>query len=111
VRYGYGYLGLIDNFARRGNRGSRVETASKELLLAFLKNHYAVPQAKRASAVYALYREECLKQKIARVSSATFYRERKRFTTTEVVAMRRGKRAAYQERPWFFYLDQTTPRR
>jgi putative transposase len=24
--------------------------------------------------------------------------------------MRRGKRAAYQERPWFFYLDQTTPR-
>ena len=110
VRYGYGYLGLIDNFARRGNRGSRVETASKELLLAFLNNQYAVPQAKRASAVYAFYREECLKQKIAPVSSATFYRERKRFTTTEVVTMRRGKRAAYQERPWFFSLDQTTPR-
>jgi putative transposase len=110
VKYGYGYLGLVDNFARRGNRGSRVETASKELLLAFLKNHYAVPQAKRASAVYALYREECLKQKIAPVSSATFYRERKRFTTPEVIATRRGKRAASQERPWFFSLDQTTPR-
>lgn len=110
VRYGYGYLGLVDNFARRGNRGSRVETASKELLLAFLKNHYAVPQAKRASAVYTLYREECEKQRIAPVSSATFYRERKRFQTPEVVAMRRGKRAAYQERPWFFSLDQTTPR-
>ena len=105
-----GYLGLVDNFARRGNRGSRVETASKELLLAFLKNHYAVPQAKRASTVYALYSKECLKQKIAPVSSATFYRERKRFTTTEVVAMRRGKRATYQERPWLFSLDQTTPR-
>jgi putative transposase len=56
----YGYLGLLDHFARRGNRGSRIETASKELLLAFLNNQYAVPQAKRASAVYALYREECI---------------------------------------------------
>ncbi len=108
--YGYGYLGLFDKSAQRGNRGSRIETASKELLAAFLKNQYAVPQAKRASAVYALYREECIKQKIPPVSSATFYRERKAFTTTEVIAARKGKRAAYQERPWFFYLDQTTPR-
>lgn len=108
--YGYGYLGLIDHFAQRGNRGSRVDAASKELLLAFLKNHYAVPQAKRAMAIYALYREACLKQKISPVSQASFYRERKRFTTPEVTALRRGKRAAYQERPWFFYLDQTTPR-
>lgn len=108
--YGSGYLGLIDHFAQRGNRGSRVEAASKELLLAFLKNHYAVPQAKRAMAVYALYCEACLKQKISPVSQASFYRERKRFTTPEVTALRRGKRAAYQERPWFFYVDQTTPR-
>ncbi len=110
VTYGYGYLGLIDHLDQRGNRGSRVETASKDLLLAVLKSHYAVPQAKRASAVYALYCEECLKQKISPVSRATFYRERKRFTTPEVTALRHGKRAAYQQRPWFFYLDQTTPR-
>src|SRR5450755_4394609 len=107
---GCGYLGLIDKSAQRGNREVRVEKASKELLVAFLESHYAVPQAKRASAVYALYREECAKQKISPVSSATFYRERKMFTTPEVTAVRRGKRAAYQERPWFFSLDQTTPR-
>jgi len=108
--YGCGYLGLLDKSAQRGNREARVDSASKELLTAFLKTHYAVPQAKRASAVYALYREECTKQKISPVSPATFYRERKVFTTPEVMAARRGKRAAYQERPWFFYLDQTTPR-
>lgn len=109
-QYGYGYLGLFDDTAKRGNRGSRMETASKDLLTAFLNDHYVVPQAKRASAVYALYREACLKQKISPVSTATFYRERKRFTTLEVTTARKGKRAAYQERPWFFYLDQTTPR-
>ena len=108
--YGCGYLGLIDKSAQRGNREVRVEKASKELLVAFLQSHYAVPQAKRASAVYVLYREECAKQKIPPVSPATFYRERKMFTTPEVTAVRRGKRAAYQERPWFFSLDQTTPR-
>ena len=108
--YGCGYLGLLDKSAQRGNREARVDPASKELLVAFLKSHYAVPQAKRASAVYALYRDECTKQKISPVSLATFYRERKVFTTPEVTAARRGKRAAYQERPWFFYLDQTTPR-
>jgi putative transposase len=104
--YGCGYLGLLDKSAQRGNREARVDPASKELLVAFLKSHYAVPQAKRASAVYALYRDECTKQKISPVSPATFYRERKVFTTPEVTAARRGKRAAYQERPWFFYLDQ-----
>lgn len=108
--YGCGYLGLLDRSAQRGNREARIDSASKELLTAFLKTHYAVPQAKRASAVYALYREECTKQKISPVSPATFYRERKVFTTPEVTAARRGKRAGYQERPWFFYLDQTTPR-
>ena len=108
--YGYGYLGLFDKSAQRGNRGSRVDTTSKELLTIFLKEQYAIPQAKRASAVYALYREACSKQKISPVSSATFYRERKQFTTLEVTAKRMGKRAAYQERPWFFSLDQTTPR-
>jgi len=110
VTYGYEYLGPLGNFARWGNRAPHVETASKKLLQAFLKNHYAVPQPKRAAAVYALYREECLKQKISPVSLATFYRERKQFTTPEVTVARRGKRAAYQERPWFFYLDQTRPR-
>lgn len=108
--YGCGYLGLLDKSAQRGNREARVDSASKELLTAFLKTHYAVPQAKRASTVYGLYCEECTKQKISPVSPATFYRERKVFTTPEVTAARRGKRAAYQERPWFFYLDQTTPR-
>jgi putative transposase len=78
---GCGYLGLLDRVAERGNRNTRIPDASKELLEEYLKSHYAVPQAKRAAAVYRLYREECEKQGIAPIGERTFYRERARFTS------------------------------
>lgn len=80
-----------------------------QLLEAYLQTHYAAPQAKSAAAVYRLYREKCEQQGIPPVSERTFYRVRARFTTTEVVAARRGRRAAYAAQP-FCWLDQTTPR-
>ncbi len=43
------------------------------------------------------------------MSQQTFYRVRARFTTNEVVAKRKGTRAAYASAP-FAWLDQTTPR-
>ncbi len=106
---GCGYLGLLDRVAERGNRNTRIPDASKQLLSEYLKSHYAVPQAKRAGAVYRLYREECEKQGIAPIGERTFYRERARFTSQEVTTTRRGQRAAYVSQP-FAYLDQTTPR-
>jgi putative transposase len=66
--YGCGSLGLLDKSARRGNRVPRVDEASKQLLETFLRTHYAAPQAKRRSAVYALYRDECTKQHLSPVS-------------------------------------------
>jgi putative transposase len=108
--YDCGSLGLLDKSARRGNRVPRVDEASKQLLETFLRTHYATPQAKRRSAVYALYRDECTKQHLSPVSQATFYRECALFTTPQVTAARHGKRAAYPDQPRFFSLDQTTPR-
>src|SRR5258706_6845336 len=98
---------IIDKYS---NRAPRVDEASKQLLETFLRTHYAAPQAKRRSAVYALYRDECAKQHLSPVSQATFYRECALFTTPQVTATRHGKRAAYASQPHFFSLDQTTPR-
>lgn len=109
-QHGCGYLGLLDSVARRGNRLSRVPDASMQLLETYLTTHYVTPQAKRAAAVYRLYREECEQQQIAPIGERTFYRERARFTTVEVTSLRRGKRAAYHDQPFFWSLDQTTPR-
>ncbi len=107
--HGCGYLGLLDRAAERGNRTLRIEPASLHLLEATLQAHYAAPQSKSAAAVYRLYREQCVKQGLPPVSQQTFYRVRARFTTTEVVAQRAGRRAAYASQP-FYWLDQTTPR-
>lgn len=109
VRDGCGYLGLLDRVAARGNRTARISDASMQLLEAYLQTHYATPQAKNAAAVYRLYREKCEQQGIPPVSERTFYRVRARFTTNDVVATRRGRRAAYASQP-FYWLDQTTPR-
>lgn len=110
ANHGCGYLGLLDHMADRGNRTSRANAPSMQLLCTFLKEHYATPQAKRAAAVYQLYVAECKRQKLPAVSERTFYRERARFATPDVTATRLGRRAAYGEEPSFFYLDQTTPR-
>lgn len=109
-QYGCGYLGLLDHVASRGNRLARIPDASLHLLETYLKEHYAAPQAKRAAAVYRLYREACSRQQIPPVSERTFYRERAKFTSAEVTTLRRGRRAAYAEQPFFWHLDQTTPR-
>lgn len=109
-QHGWGYLGLLDHIANRGNRGARISDTSLQLLQTYLKEHYAAPQAKRAAAVYRLYREACLRQQIPPMSERTFYRERAKFTTLEVTTQRHGRRAAYGGQPFFWYLDQTTPR-
>ncbi len=109
AEYGCGYLGLLDRVAKRGNRTPRIPDPSMQLLEAYLQTHYAAPQAKSAAAVYRLYRQACEQQGIPPVGERTFYRVRARFTTTDVIATRRGRRAAYASQP-FFWLDQTTPR-
>lgn len=109
-QYGCGYIGLLDRVADRGNRQRRIPEASLQMLKTYLKTHYAVPQAKRAAAVYRLYRAECERHHLPPVSERTFYRERERFTTPDVTRARLGQRAAYGEQPFFWYLDQTTPR-
>jgi putative transposase len=110
AQYGCGYLGLLDRVAARGNRTSRASAASVELLETYLQDHYAAPQAKRAAAVYRLYREACTRQGLAPVSERTFYRARARLMTPEVTTRRLGQRAAYAVQPFFWHLDQTTPR-
>ena len=107
---GCGYLGLLDHVASRGNRTPRAPAPSMQLLETYLQDHSATPQAKRAAAVDRLYREACTRQGMPPVSERTFYRVRARFTTPEVTARRLGRRAASAEQPFFWHLDQTTPR-
>jgi putative transposase len=110
AQYGCGYFGLLDKVAQRGNRNARAPDASRQMLTEYLTAHYAVPHRPRAAAVFRLYREESVKQGIAPVGERTFYRERAAFEDQQVTTLRRGKRATYASAPFFWALDQTTPR-
>src|SRR6266702_4865890 len=88
AEHGCGYFGLLDKVQRRGNSKARVPDASRQLLSEYWTAHYAVPQAKRAAAVYRLYREECTKQGIPPVGERTFYRERASFEDQEMTTLR-----------------------
>ena len=110
AQYGCGYFGLLDKVAQRGNRNARVPDASRQMLIEYLTSHYAVPHRPRAAAVFRLYREESVKRGIAPVGERTFYRERTAFEDQQVTTLRRGKRATYSSAPFFWALDQTTPR-
>jgi len=110
AQYGSGYLGLLDRVAARGNRTPRANAESKQLLDTFVKNHYATPVAKQAAAVYRLYVQECQRQGLPPVSERTFYRVLERTTDQEVIARRAGVKTAYVTQPFFWSLDQTTPR-
>lgn len=107
---GCGYIGLLPRVADRGNRTSRLPDASLHLLETTLKTHYATPHARGAAAVYRLYREQCARTGIPPVSERTFYRVLARLSTPEVTSARRGRRAGYNEQPFFWWVDQTTPR-
>ncbi len=110
AEYGCGYVGLLDRVRERGNRNARIPDAARAMLHEYFTAHYAVPHRPRAAAVYRLYREESLKRGIPPVGERTFYRERASFEDAQVITARRGKRAAYTSAPFFWYLDQTTPR-
>lgn len=110
AQFGCGYIGLLPRVADRGNRTPRVPEASLQFLEETFSTHYATPQAKGAAAVYALYRSACTRAGVPAVSERTFYRYRARLSTPAVTTIRKGRRAAYAERPFFWWLDQTTPR-
>jgi putative transposase len=107
---GCGYIGLLPRVADRGSRTPRLPEATLQLLESVLKTHYATPHARGAAAVYRLYLERCTQAGIPPVSERTFYRVLASFTTPAVTSARRGRRAAYNEQPFFWCLDQTTPR-
>jgi putative transposase len=110
ARYGVGYVGLLPRTAHSGNRTPRAPRDTHELLESFITDYFETPTQPHARAVYRQYCYECGKRDLPALSERTFYRRlglRRGLTQT---ARRKGKRAAYQEQPWYWELLYTTPR-
>ena len=108
--FGGGYLGLLPRGRERGNRRSRLPTATQTLLLKSIENDYETLKQKTRLACWAALKRECDAGGISAPSYATFcatVRKRNRFAQ---VLKRLGRRAAYQHEPQYWELDRKTPR-
>jgi putative transposase len=108
--YGTGYIGLLPQTARCGNRTRTAGGAALELLETFLTDVFERPTQPHARAVYRAYHHACAERGIPALSERTFYRRLHRRRGPEQTSRRQGTRAAYQEQPWYWELTRTTPR-
>jgi putative transposase len=109
VKYGCGYIGLIPK-ARPGNGNSRLDSATITLLNKFIENDYETIKQKRKYEVYGSYLRACDEEAITPASYKTFCKAIKQRTRFDQVVKRQGRRAAYPNKPFYWTLDQTTPR-
>jgi len=108
--FGSGYIGLLPNTSRRGNRQPKAPEDSRALLETYITNHYETSRESPAWEVYLAYQRECEAKKIVPLSSRTFYRHIKQRAGYEQTKKRQGTKAAYEREPWHWELSQTTPR-
>ncbi|MBI4496624.1 MAG: DDE-type integrase/transposase/recombinase [Chloroflexi bacterium] len=105
-----GYVGLLPQQRRRGNRTRKLPEATLRLLDEFIAKDYETLKQKGKFAVYAALMRTCEEQGSTVPSYKTFIRAVNRRPRQEQMEQRQGKRAAYQAAAFFWELALTTPR-
>ena len=110
ARLGSGFVGLLDDNHKKGNRSLRLSPESKAQLEQFITQSYETLKQKSVLCVYGEYVLACEAQGIKPASYTTFSRQVKKRPRTEQVRKRQGQRAAYQTGPQMWWLSYDTPR-
>ncbi|MFS8084965.1 MAG: TnsA endonuclease N-terminal domain-containing protein, partial [Acidobacteriota bacterium] len=110
AKCGNGYIGLIRQTHRRGFRGSKLPPATWQLMTEFIENDYETHKQKRKYEVWIVLKDECDKRGVIAPSYKTFARAVRRRSGYRQTLKRKGPRAAYKEEPFYWQLEQTTPR-
>lgn len=108
--YGSGYIGLLPQIYKRGNRFSKLPSESRALLDYFVKNDYETLKQKSRFASWAALKRQCDEKGIVAPSYMTFcvaVKQRPKFDQT---LKRQGPRAAYAYEAFYDTLEQSTPR-
>lgn len=109
-RYGCGYLGLLPQHWRRGNRQAKLPEPTLKLMDEFIENRYETLKQKSKREVYGELVRACEAAACLVPSYKTFSRAVKQRPRYEQIRKRVGARAAYTHEPFYFELSLTTPR-
>jgi len=110
AKYGNGYLGLLPLMHNRGFRGSKLPQATLKLIADFIENDYETHKQKRKYEVWIVLKNRCEQEGVIVPSYKTFARAIKDQRGYLQTFKRKGRRAAYAQEPFYWELDQKTPR-
>jgi putative transposase len=108
--YGSGYLGLLPESGKRGNRAPRLSEASRHLMEEILDQDYETLKQKTRYASWVGLKLSCEAKAIPAPSYQTFCVAVDKRPSFSQTLKRQGRRASYQLKTFYWELDQKTPR-
>ena len=108
--YGCGYVGLLPRDHRKGNRNRKLPEATYQLTVDFIEREYEAIKQKTKYGVYSALLLACQERSVTPPSYKTFIKLIRQRPRYEQTLKRQGKRAAYRYEPFYWELEQTTPR-
>jgi len=108
--FGNGYVGLLPNDKNKGNKESRFGKEVVDLMDTYIKEEYETMIQKNKSVVYGAFKSACEKKGYIPPSLATFCKRIEKRPKDEQTRERKGKRAEYQLKTFYWELERTTPR-
>lgn len=108
--HGNGYLGLIPNNKKKGNKTRKLPEESIILMKEYIEEKYEAIKQKTKIVVYGELRNECEKKGILPPSYTTFCTCVNNQPKNEQIRKRQGERAAYNHESFYWELTSTTPK-
>jgi transposase InsO family protein len=108
-QHGCGYTGLLPK-PNHGNPTSKLSEKARSLMDEYIEKDYESVKQKTMYAVWAALKLACEREQIPTPSLKTFTAAVHQRAGAEQTQKRQGSRAAYQVQPFFWDLEQRTPR-
>ncbi len=108
--HGHGYIGLLTKYQRTGNPERKLPDESIKAMMDYIENDYETDRQKPIVHSHGQMVKYCEAKGIHPPSYKTYCKEIKKRRGYDQTLKRKGRRAAYQEKVPYPYLDQGTPR-
>src|SRR5579859_6311988 len=109
--YGNGLIGLLPkSTSERGNRALKLPAKTWEVMLKFVEEKYEKLGALSRKIVFGMVVNECQKAGVVAPSRKTWIRCVNNRPRYQQERRRRGRKAAYKEKAFYWELNLTTPR-
>jgi len=105
-----GYVGLIDQTHKQGNRLPKIPQETRDLMQKFISEAYEDHKQPTKLAVYHSFRLACQRQGLQPCSLKSFSQAIDLRPREEQVRQRQGRKAARQYEAFYWELTYTTPR-